>query len=306
MNDPKFPLAGVNIAVVTPHRPNSAEIDLAAALDIAEHADRTGVSGLAILGCTGEFLHFSIEERTRMVSFAKKRAKAPIIAGVTHSTFAGTIELAEAAIAAGAKALLVMPPYFFPCEQTEVLAFFQQFSERIAGSVPAMLYNVPAVTNSISIETARTLLESGAFSGIKDSSGDWEYVSALLECKRSIDFTLLIGHDSLYARGRMAGADGVVSGVGCALPELILSIENAIGLKLPEKIERLEKRLQEFLNWTYQFPVPLIIKEALCVRGLRPGPQTNPLSPQKQEQLELFRQWFSDWLPRVLQETVDA
>jgi 4-hydroxy-tetrahydrodipicolinate synthase len=304
--DSKSPFTGVNIAVATPQRTNSAEIDLAGALDIVDHAARAGVSGLALLGCTGEFLHFSIEERARFLSFAGKRTKTPILAGITHSSFPGTVALAEMAVGAGAAGLLAMPPYFFPCEQGEVLAFFQQLAERIGGGVPIFLYNVPAVTNAISLDTAKTLLGSGAFAGIKDSSGNWDYLSGLIEFKQSCPFTLLIGHDRLFARGRMAGADGVVSGVGCAMPELMLAIESAIDLKLSEKIQRLDVRLDEFLQWTYRFPVPLVIKEALCLRGLRPGPQSNPLSPQKQEDLETFRRWFADWLPRVLQETSDA
>ena len=99
---------------------------------------------------------------------------------------------------------------------------------RIGGAVPILLYNIPLFTSEIPVETSCELLASGRFAGIKDSSGDLESFSRLLAQKETTPFTLLVGADGIYTRARCAGADGIVSGVACAIPELLLALDRAI------------------------------------------------------------------------------
>src|SRR5205085_12086391 len=130
--------------------------------------------------------------------------------------------LAEQAADAGAAALLVMPPYFFAYAQTEVREFYLRLADRLGGSVPIFLYNIPCFNNEISIDTACELLATGLFAGIKDSSGNFDHFLRLKTQRESTPFTFLVGNDAIFTRARSAGADGGVSGVGCAMPELML------------------------------------------------------------------------------------
>src|SRR5437763_11073546 len=105
--------SGVYAALGTPRRPNSTEADGAAMLDYLDAVVQAGVDGLVLFGSTGEFVHFEIEERTRVVSLAIRRSRVPVLVNVSHSTLAGSVELAENASDAGASGLLLMPPYFY-------------------------------------------------------------------------------------------------------------------------------------------------------------------------------------------------
>jgi 4-hydroxy-tetrahydrodipicolinate synthase len=295
-------LGPISVAAVTPRRDLGYEADLGATLELVDYLCAAGVDGIALLGSTGEFLHLTLEHRAHLVRLAVKRSRVPIIAGITHSTFDGTVMLAEDAATAGAAAILAMPPYFFPYAQTEVREFYLRLADRLAGAIPIFLYNIPFFTTAISCETSCALLATGRFAGIKDSSGDFGQFLRLKAQRESTPFTFLVGNDVVFTRARSAGADGGVSGVACALPELMLGLDRAIQAGDADRVQRLERRLQEFIEWLNRFPAPAATREATAARGLKVGPLAVPLSPEKQREMEAFRGWFREWLPQMLKD----
>lgn len=295
-------LEGINVAAVTPHRLEGHEADLAATLDLVDYLNAAGVSSIALLGSTGEFLHLTFEDRIRLINMAVKRSRAPIAAGVSYSTLDAALSLARHATDAGAAALLVMPPYFFRYDQDDILEFYQRFSDHADRLAPLLLYNIPFFTSPLSADTACELLRTGRFAGIKDSSGELDYFTQLHELRTRIPFTLLIGNDVIFTRARMEGADGVVSGCACAVPELLLGLDNAIVRREIAQIDLLEAHLQCFISWLNRFPAPVGVKEATAARGLKVGPLAVPLPPGKRKELDAFRNWFQSWLPQVLKD----
>jgi dihydrodipicolinate synthase/N-acetylneuraminate lyase len=304
--NPDSPIGGVYVAAVTPHRNKGYEADVGAMLELVDFLAGAGVNGIALLGSTGEFLHLAFEDRIRLVQLAVKRSRAPVLVGVGHSTLDGAIELGREAAAAGADGLLLMPPYFFRYGQEDIQEFYLQFAAAMGGTARIFLYNIPAFSNEIAIETATALLSTGRFAGIKDSGGQYGYFERLLAVSKEKPFTVLVGNDRIYARARRAGADGIVSGVACAVPELLVALHRAIQTGRTAEVERLDTRLQEFIAWHDRFPTPVAIKAAARERGLSVGPATAPLGPAGQKRLEEFREWFRGWLPEVQKESRDA
>lgn len=297
--------SGVYAAAVTPRR-EGPEIDLAAAFELIDFLCRAGVSGIALMGSTGEFPHFSLEERSRLVSLSVKRSRVPVLAGVGHSTFDGALVLAREAAQAGAAGVLLMPPYFFRYGQGDIKRFYTRFAEQLKGAIPILLYNIPQFTSPIACETAIELLATGEFAGIKDSSGNWEDLDRLSAAREKNPFTLLVGHDALFTRARMAGADGIVSGVASAVPELLVALDRAIGRGEVERAQMLDCRLQEFLGWIDLAPAPVAIREASALRGLRVGEPASPPGPETRRKLDEFAEWFLRWLPAVQKECSHA
>jgi 4-hydroxy-tetrahydrodipicolinate synthase len=210
--------------------------------------------------------------------------------------------LAAAAADSGAYALLLMPPYFFHYAQEEVREFFSRFADAAPAGLPILIYNIPALTSEISAETAHELLSSGRFAGIKDSSGSFDNFNRLKTLRSHHPFTLLVGDDKIFTEARMQGADGVMSGVACVLPELLIAIDRAILSGAPARARILDRRLREFIAWLERFPVPVGIKLALGERGLPPGPLSVPLGAGVRRLAESFVSWFREWLQTVLQE----
>jgi 4-hydroxy-tetrahydrodipicolinate synthase len=288
------PFSGVIAAAVTPHGKRGDDPDIGATLELIDFLCTAGVQGIALLGSTGEFVNLNSDDRVRLVYLAVKRSRVPVLAGVSHSTLDGALALGREATAAGAAGLLLMPPYFFRYRQPEIREFYLRFTDMSRGA-PVYLYNIPAFSSGISSQTAVELLSTGRFAGIKDSSGDWDSFQALNQYRQEHPYTLLVGHDAIFLQARKAGADGVVSGVACAMPELLLALDRAIAQHDHAEAQRLDVRLHDFLERIERFPTPVAIKAALEARGLKTGSPAVPLAPETQAALEEFRAWFTSW-----------
>ncbi|HWD97516.1 MAG TPA: dihydrodipicolinate synthase family protein [Bryobacteraceae bacterium] len=329
-------LAGVFAAITTPRREGTLEADFSASLELLDFASDAGVNGVCVLGSTGEFVDFSFTDRQRLIYLGVKRSRTPLIAGVSHSSLDGAIQLADEAISSGADALLIMPPYFFRYQQPEVETFLLEFARETAGAVPILLYNIPQFTSPIEIDTVARLAATGLFAGIKDSSGDWNYFERLLALRReeaqappdaaldnsgtapsaasgggrlrvsSKAFAILAGHDRLAARALAAGADGVISGCACAIPEVLVALAKAVAAGDERRVAQIERRLLEFIEQIEQFPAPLGIRRAIELRGKKCGPPFIPLSPAAASRMEEFARWFTEWLPPAKKEMAGA
>jgi 4-hydroxy-tetrahydrodipicolinate synthase len=285
-SQPRIP-GPVNVAAITPRTGAAYIPDTGAFAELVDFLAAAGAHGIVALGSTGEFPHFSLEDRAKLVAAAAARGRIPVMAAVTHSTLDGTVRLA-------------MPPYYFRYRQAEIREFYLRVADRLRGALPVLLYNIPLFTSAIAIETACELLASGAFAGIKDSSGDPEYFARLNAARRRTPFAILAGADALFARARRQGADGVVSGVASAVPELLAALDRAIQDGDEPRASRLDARLREFLAWLDKFPVPEGVKAAARARGLPSAPPAVPLAEAARRDLDAFRDWFASWLPDTL------
>ena len=295
------PVSGVYAAAITPRREGPG-IDLGGVFDLLDFLSRGGIDGVVLLGSTGEFLHFPVIERSRLISLAVRRSRVPVLAGVGHSTFDGALALAREAAIAGVAGVLLMPPHFFGYSQNDLRHFYLHFAEAFKGGAPIFLYNIPAYATGISTALSIELLSTGLFEGIKDSSASWDEFEELRAARERRPFTLLAGQDVLYARQRTAGADGVVSGTASAIPELVAALDRALLAGQAERAQRLDCRLREFVAWIGEFPAPVAIREAVAMRGIRPGPPAVPHGPEARRKLAAFAEWFKPWLAEVLKE----
>jgi len=269
-------------------------------LDYLDVVVRAGVNGLVLFGSTGEFVHFDTEERMRVCSLAIKRSRVPVLVNVSHSTLDGAIRLAESACGLGAAGVLLMPPYFYRYTEQQIAAFYEQFIVAFMGRRPVYLYNLPFFTNPMSAALAVRLLETGNFAGIKDSSGAWEMFQPLLAQRKKQQFRLLAGHECIYLRARMEGADGIVSGVAAAIPELMVALDRAVSAGDVLKGQRLNERLLEFLPWVERFPSTVAIKQAAVARGWK---QQHSAVQVDAAQIREYQTWLSEWIPQVLRES---
>lgn len=288
-------LSGVFAAAVTPNRPGTLEVEYSGLLELLDFLAAGGVTGICLMGSTGEFVNYAFSDRQRAVYLGAKRSRVPLMVGVGHSSLTGALQLADEAVSAGADGLLLMPPYFFPYGQPEIESFYLEFAREVSSAVPLMLYNIPQFTSGIGIGTARRLLETGLFAGIKDSSGDWGYFEELLAFRRERPFALFAGNDRIAGRALLSGADGLLSGCACAVPELLTAICRAAAAGDPGRVQELQDHLTEFIDWIDKFPTPVGIKRAVALRGQKSGDISNPLGSGTADLLGKFSEWFRSW-----------
>ncbi|HET8550351.1 MAG TPA: dihydrodipicolinate synthase family protein, partial [Bryobacteraceae bacterium] len=152
--------------------------------------------------------------------------------------------------------------------------------------------------------TAVQLLADG-YTGVEDGSGDWSWFESV-RSRAPAGKQLLIGDEALFARARSAGAAGVVSGIACAVPELLVSLDRAVTGAAADAAAALAIRLDEFISRATPYPAPTAIREAVAARGLRTGQPAAPLAAAKVRALGEFREWFKGWLPQVQREAQQA
>lgn len=281
-------LSGVLPAALTPRRADSAEIDLPRALELIEFLVDRGVDGITLLGSTGEFMHFTPEDRSRLAAMAVKRSRVPVLVNASHSALEGAVGIAREALGAGAASVLIMPPYYYRYSQESIRAFLLEFAARVDG--PVYLYNIPQFTNELSIETTLNLLSTGAFAGIKDSGGRWENFLKL----QATGLPVFTGSDALFSRCARAGGAGTISGVASVLPELMVAIGRAA--HNGDDVSALDAKVAAFLDRTAKFAFPVGIREALAIRGIDAGPHASPLGAGESRCLDEFRGWFREFL----------
>jgi len=131
--------------MVTPLRARD-ELDVAGLERLIEHILSGGVSGLFILGTTGEGPSLSYRLRRELITLACRqvRGRVPVLVGITDTAFVESVNLARHAADAGADALVLAPPYYLPPGQPEL----QEYLEHLAAELPLplFLYNMPGLT----------------------------------------------------------------------------------------------------------------------------------------------------------------
>jgi dihydrodipicolinate synthase/N-acetylneuraminate lyase len=296
---------GVYVALATSRHPQSIEADCAALLDYIDKIVIPGIDGLVLFGSTGEFVHFDMAERIRVLSLTSKRSRVPLIVNVSHSSFAAAVHLAENAVEAGAAGILLMPPYFFRYSDAQLFSFYQHFAKVLDGAIPVYLYNIPFFTNPMSGELMRNLLSTGAFAGIKDSSGEWPLFEAIQSVRDKVQIQNIVGNDRMYSRARAAGADGIVSGVAAAVPELMVALEKAVVSGHHQRIQLLDNHLGQFLKYLDQFPATIAIKQGAVARGWKQDHAALPFDAETLAAISDYRRWFEQWLPSVLADSCE-
>ncbi len=210
---------GVAPALVTPFTADD-EIDEAAFCDLIERQITAGVSGLVVLGTTGENPTVTAEERRRLVDCAVETAdgRVPVIVGTGTNNTDESVRFSEAAVAAGADGLLVVGPYYNKPPQDGFVAHVETIAA--AADAPIILYNVPGRTGfNVKAETTLHLAEEvPQVVGVKEASGDLEQIGDIL-LHRPEGFGVYSGDDEMTLPILAMGGDGVVSVVANALPE---------------------------------------------------------------------------------------
>jgi dihydrodipicolinate synthase/N-acetylneuraminate lyase len=150
---------------------------------------RSLLSGMLLLGSTGEAVALSDEESIEVLRVAAEAA-APekvLIAGVGRESVKSTVELAEAAARFKYDAVLVKAPTYYATQLTRqaILQFFGAVADR--SPLPVMIYNIPRfVPYDIPVDVIAELAHHINIIGIKDSSGNLEKLRQVVAATQGV------------------------------------------------------------------------------------------------------------------------
>ncbi len=178
-----------------------------------------GCTGLVACGSLGEAATLTFNEKIAIVHtcVAAAAGRVPVALGIASVSTGEGIALAQAAAQAGAKGLMVLPPYVYSSDWPEMKA---HVSAVIAATpLSCMLYNNPPAykTDFLPHQIAELAKEHANLHAVKESSGDVRRITAIrAECGRRLD--VLVGMDDAVVEGVYAGAVGWIAGLVNAFP----------------------------------------------------------------------------------------
>ncbi len=178
-----------------------------------EHYSKTPVSGIVVLGSTGEAILLSDLERRDVLQTAREVA-APskvLIAGTGVESADGTLQLTEYAAKLGYDVAMVRTPHYYKkqMQPANMLAFYRFVADR--SPLPVIIYNFPQATGyDIPAELVIELAEHPNLIGIKESSGDVEKVKRMVEATRHVkrSATVTETFDAVTPRMMKAAPEG--------------------------------------------------------------------------------------------------
>src|SRR6202158_2705522 len=150
---------------------------------------RTPVSGIVVLGSTGEAILLSDQERRDVLKSAREAA-APnkvLVAGTGIESAIDTLRLTEYAAELGYDVAMVRTPHYYKrqMQMANLLAFYRTVADR--SPLPVIIYNFPQATGyDMPAEVVIELAGHPNLIGIKESSGDVEKVRKIVEGTRHI------------------------------------------------------------------------------------------------------------------------
>ena len=246
------PLRGIIPPVVTPLLDRDT-LDIDGLERLIEHILSGGVHGLFILGTTGEAPSLSYRLRSELIERAcgLVGGRVPVLVGITDTSFTESVNTAVKAKGAGAQAVVLAPPYYFPAGQAELLEYLQHLTPELP--LPLFLYNMPSLTKAVfEPQTVRAATDINGIVGLKDSSGNMAYFHQLQSLlQESPDFSLLMGHEELLAEAVLLGAYGGVCGGANILPKLYVDLYDAACSRDMETIEILQKKVMQISTSIY-------------------------------------------------------
>ncbi len=221
-------LSGIIPPLVSPLSSRD-EIDQTGLARLIEHVLSGGVHGLFLLGTTGEAPSLSYRLRRELIDRVTTQVagRVPILVGITDTSFVESVRLAEHAAQAGATALVLSTPYYFPAGQTELTGYIENLVPELP--LPLVLYNMPSLTKVwFEIETLMRLAAIPKIIGLKDSSGDLAYFQKAIELKKiRPDWSVMIGPEAKLPDAMRLGGDGGVAGGANIFPKLFVDCYNA-------------------------------------------------------------------------------
>lgn len=214
------PLAGVVIPVCTPLNGEGTAVDEGS---LRRHLNRlgdAGVSGVFVLGTSGEFGFLTDAQRRQVVEVTADEVGGtlPVLVGISDTATARAVTQADMLIPLGADAVVATAPYFAASGPLEIGEHFRGI-RRAIGEVPLFAYENPGRVNghSIPADLALELAADGTIQGVKDSSGGHAYLEALLrgrEREGLSSLSILSGSEVDADHAILSGADGLVPGLG--------------------------------------------------------------------------------------------
>jgi 4-hydroxy-tetrahydrodipicolinate synthase len=293
----KLPLRGIITALVTPFT-TEGKLDQQSVREIVEFQLEHGISGFFACGTTGLGPAMEAGDRKKVAEIVieETRKRVPVIVQVGAANPQTSFELAAHAESVGADAIASLTPFYYKLGDDAIVEYFKRLSK--STTLPVFVYNIPRHTgNNVDANLLLRLSEIQRIVGVKDSSQDFtqliDYFSVLPQ-----SFNIIVGTDSFLFSALYAGAQGGVSALANAFPELMIEMYRAFEGREAEKGARLQRQVHALRSAVSKPPIAPLL-EILRLRGLKSGQVRSPLRSMTTKEIEELRSSVQRILPEL-------
>jgi 1-pyrroline-4-hydroxy-2-carboxylate deaminase len=213
---------------------------------VAQHANWLidhGCTGIVTPGSLGESATLSFDEKLQLWSTVVDAVgeRAYVVAAIASLSTVEAVRLAERAMDVGCSGLMVLPPYVYRGDWTEMKAHVETVF--LSTRLPCMLYNNPVAygTDFLPEQIAELAREHENFEAVKESSTDVRRITEIQELLAD-RLAIFVGVDDLIVEGVLMGAVGWIAGLVNALPEESIALFNYA-------MEGNREKAMELYNW---------------------------------------------------------
>ena len=274
-------LRGVFVSAPTPFRGEAVALDRLRG-NVARWSEAP-LSGIAVLGATGEFPLLSEHERDAVLAAAREAIprRQAMLAGTGHDSTLGTVRQTRRAAEIGADAALVLTPHFFTERFGQAPAQIRHYlTVAEASPVPVVIYHHPVNTGvTLEPDTVARIAEHPNVCGIADSSGNIPLIAQFIQLTPK-SFDVLVGSASALLPGLSIGASGGVLALAVIAAREFCEVHALVGAGRWEEAKELAARMMladRGVAGRYGIGG---LKAALDLQGLyRPGLYGGPCRP---------------------------
>jgi len=209
----------------------------------------TALSGLVVLGSTGEAVSLDDAETREVLSTAAAAAADDkvLIAGIGRESVHATVALAEFAAQHHYDAVLVRNPSYYRPQLTNaaILHYFRSVADR--SPLPVILYSIPKFTQfEIPIEVVAELAQHPNILGLKESSGSVERVRSVVQATRLAPRrTVTVTPIFEAVTGRMLAAKTAATGNFISAAGLASGADGGVALAVAPPAPAIKTRTRE-------------------------------------------------------------
>jgi len=255
-----------------------------------------GIHGVFLCGTYGSGPLMSLEQRKQVVEIATDQIgkRIAVITHVGSASTADAVELARHSECLGVDAVAAVPPYYYRHDEGTVLEYYRELINAV--SIPVYAYNNPKTTGfTITPSVLSKLVEMG-LKGIKDSGFNIvEFTHYIINLRGHKDFNFIIGTEALLLPAMMFGANGCISGLANAFPEIVVELYETVLKKDYEKAAELQLKVNKarmllHIAKSTNAACYAMLKE----RGIDVGVPKHPILPVTDEELRQMKKTFTE------------
>lgn len=171
-----FGLAGRFVPIVTPFTDDGATLGEVRLARLLRFYVRGGAQGFVLATDTGEFTTLTLSERKQLVEMTVRETQSalPVLVNVSSTSTSFSLDLAQHAGRHGARAVVLMPPYFGRLTQTEHMEHIRVIANH--SSLPIIVCDPESELREEALEGIGHLPNvhlAGPHGGSRNTHTDW-------------------------------------------------------------------------------------------------------------------------------------